>query len=63
MRYPIVGKRSAGSRGRDIDGNEYIDFGIGLGVHLFGYSPAGWDVHGRDRRAAGGNVARDRREL
>ena len=39
MRYPIVGERSAGSRGRDIDGNEYIDFGIGLGVYLFGYSP------------------------
>jgi glutamate-1-semialdehyde aminotransferase len=39
MRYPIVGKRCAGSRGWDIDGNEYIDFGIGFGVYLFGYSP------------------------
>ena len=39
MRYPIVGKRCAGSRGWDIDGNEYIDFGLGFGVYLFGYSP------------------------
>jgi len=39
MRYPIVGKRCAGARGWDIDGNEYIDFGIGFGVYLFGYSP------------------------
>ena len=39
MRYPIIGKRCAGSRGWDIDGNEYIDFGIGFGVYLFGYSP------------------------
>ncbi len=39
MRYPIVGKRCAGSRGWDIDGNEYIDFGAGFGVYLFGYNP------------------------
>jgi len=39
MRYPIVGKRCAGSRGWDIDGNEYIDFGLGFGVYLFGYNP------------------------
>jgi glutamate-1-semialdehyde aminotransferase len=39
MRYPIVGKRGAGSRGWDIDGNEYIDFGLGFGAYLFGYNP------------------------
>jgi glutamate-1-semialdehyde aminotransferase len=39
IRYPIVGQRCAGSRGWDIDGNEYIDFGLGFGVYLFGYSP------------------------
>jgi len=39
MRYPIVGKRCAGSLGWDIDGNEYIDFGLGFGVYLFGYNP------------------------
>jgi glutamate-1-semialdehyde aminotransferase len=39
MRYPIVGKRCAGSRAWDIDGNEYIDFGLGFGVYLFGYNP------------------------
>jgi glutamate-1-semialdehyde aminotransferase len=39
IRYPLVGQRCAGSRVWDIDGNEYIDFGLGFGVHLFGYSP------------------------
>jgi glutamate-1-semialdehyde aminotransferase len=39
MRYPIVGQRCAGSRAWDVDGNEYIDFGLGFGVHLFGYKP------------------------
>jgi len=39
IRYPIVGQRCAGSRAWDIDGNEYIDFGLGFGVHLFGYNP------------------------
>jgi glutamate-1-semialdehyde aminotransferase len=39
MRYPIVGQRCAGSRAWDVDGNEYIDFGLGFGVYLFGYKP------------------------
>jgi glutamate-1-semialdehyde aminotransferase len=39
MLYPIVGDRAAGSRLWDIDGNEYIDFTMGFGVHLFGHSP------------------------
>jgi len=39
MRYPIVGQRCAGSRAWDIDGNEYIDFGLGFGAYLFGYKP------------------------
>jgi glutamate-1-semialdehyde aminotransferase len=39
IRYPIVGQRCAGSRVWDIDGNEYIDFGLGFGVHLFGHKP------------------------
>ena len=39
MRYPIAGKRCAGSRAWDVDGNEYIDFGLGFGVYLFGYNP------------------------
>jgi amino acid adenylation domain-containing protein len=40
MLYPIVGKRSAGSRLWDIDDNEYIDFTMGFGVHLFGHTPS-----------------------
>ncbi len=39
MLYPIVGERAAGSRLWDIDGNEYIDFTMGFGVHLFGHAP------------------------
>jgi glutamate-1-semialdehyde aminotransferase len=39
IRYAIVGQRCAGSRAWDIDGNEYIDFGLGFGVYLFGYKP------------------------
>jgi len=40
MLYPIWGSRSAGSRVWDIDGNEYIDYTMGFGVHLFGHKPA-----------------------
>lgn len=39
MLYPIVGDRCAGSRLWDIDGNHYIDFTMGFGVHLFGHAP------------------------
>ncbi|HSU12938.1 non-ribosomal peptide synthetase/type I polyketide synthase [Longimicrobium sp.] len=38
--YPIVGERSQGSRLWDLDGNEYVDFTIGFGVHFFGHRPA-----------------------
>ncbi|MBV9107846.1 MAG: amino acid adenylation domain-containing protein, partial [Gemmatimonadetes bacterium] len=37
--YPIVGERSEGSRLWDLDGNEYVDFTIGFGVHFFGHRP------------------------
>jgi glutamate-1-semialdehyde aminotransferase/acyl carrier protein len=39
MVYPIVGRRSAGSRIWDEDGNEYIDLTMGFGVNLFGHAP------------------------
>ena len=38
--YPISGARSEGSRLWDIDGNEYIDYTMGFGVHLLGHRPA-----------------------
>jgi len=38
--YPIVGERSEGARLWDVDGNEYVDFTMGFGVHLFGHRPA-----------------------
>ncbi len=37
--YPIVAKKSLGSRIWDVDGNEYIDFVMGLGINLFGHNP------------------------
>jgi len=39
LSYPIVGKRSLGSKIWDIDGNEYVDFIMGYGVNLFGHNP------------------------
>jgi amino acid adenylation domain-containing protein len=37
--YPIVTEFSKGSRLRDIDGNEYLDWLNGFGSNMFGYSP------------------------
>ncbi|MEM9275790.1 MAG: aspartate aminotransferase family protein [Cyanobacteria bacterium P01_F01_bin.143] len=37
--YPIVCDRSSGSRIWDLDGNEYIDILMGLGINLFGHNP------------------------
>jgi glutamate-1-semialdehyde aminotransferase/acyl carrier protein len=39
MVYPILSDRTDGSHIWDIDGNEYIDFTMGFGTHLFGHSP------------------------
>lgn len=37
---PLFAERAAGSRVRDVDGNEYIDFVSGLGAILLGYNDA-----------------------
>jgi acyl transferase domain-containing protein/glutamate-1-semialdehyde aminotransferase len=39
MVYPIVCKKSKGSRIWDIDGNEYIDITMGFGANYLGHSP------------------------
>ncbi|WP_316976892.1 non-ribosomal peptide synthetase [Shumkonia mesophila] len=39
-KYPIVSARSEGARFWDLDGNEYIDVALGMGVHFFGHRPA-----------------------
>lgn len=39
LKYPIVCERARGARLWDIDGNEYIDFALGMGVHFFGHRP------------------------
>lgn len=38
--YPIVVKRSSGSRVWDIDDNEYLDMTNGFGANLLGHSPS-----------------------
>ncbi len=38
-KYPIVSAASKGSRITDVDGNEYIDVAMGMGVHFFGHRP------------------------
>ncbi len=40
MVYTIVGERSRGSRIWDVNGNEYVDYTMGFGVHLLGHSPS-----------------------
>ncbi|MDR3298788.1 MAG: phosphopantetheine-binding protein, partial [Candidatus Accumulibacter sp.] len=37
--YPIVADRMAGGKFIDIDGNEYIDIAVGMGVHFLGHNP------------------------
>ncbi|MEM8780706.1 MAG: aspartate aminotransferase family protein [Cyanobacteria bacterium P01_G01_bin.49] len=37
--YPIVIERSFGSKIWDIDGNEYVDILMGLGINLLGHNP------------------------
>ncbi|MDB6125044.1 MAG: Amino acid adenylation domain protein [Pedosphaera sp.] len=39
MVYPITAVRSSDAKIWDVDGNEYIDFTMGYGIHLFGHSP------------------------
>jgi glutamate-1-semialdehyde aminotransferase len=34
MYYPIVANRSLGSKIWDVDGNEYVDVMMGLGINL-----------------------------
>ncbi|WP_236652302.1 MupA/Atu3671 family FMN-dependent luciferase-like monooxygenase [Streptacidiphilus neutrinimicus] len=40
MQYPIAGRRAAGSRLEDLDGNAYVDVTMGFGTLLFGHEPA-----------------------
>lgn len=37
--YPIIAKKSCGSKFVDIDGNEYIDIAMGYGVGFHGHNP------------------------
>lgn len=37
--YPIVSASSSGAQFKDVDGNDYIDIGMGYGVNFLGNSP------------------------
>lgn len=39
MRFPIVCDTANGAHFTDIDGNDYVDITMGMGVHYFGHSP------------------------
>lgn len=40
LSFPIVGRRADGAYLWDLDGNRFVDFANGFGVHLFGHRPA-----------------------
>ncbi|MGV0760612.1 aminotransferase class III-fold pyridoxal phosphate-dependent enzyme [Tistrella mobilis] len=40
MVYPVLAETAHGATLVDIDGNSYVDFTMGFGVHLFGHAPA-----------------------
>jgi len=37
--YPVLAEQAEGAHIVDVDGNRYIDFTMGFGVHLFGHTP------------------------
>ncbi|GGP55825.1 type I polyketide synthase [Saccharothrix coeruleofusca] len=39
LHVPLVAERTAGAKIWDDSGREYIDYGMGFGVHLFGHNP------------------------
>lgn len=39
MVYPVLAETAEGAHLVDIDGNRYVDFTMGFGVHLFGHAP------------------------
>ncbi len=39
VKYPIVAERSEGAQIWDLDGNAYVDFALGMGVHYLGHQP------------------------
>ncbi|RKP45283.1 aminotransferase class III-fold pyridoxal phosphate-dependent enzyme [Trinickia fusca] len=38
--YPVLAETAEGAHLVDVDGNRYIDFTMGFGVHLFGHAPS-----------------------
>lgn len=54
--YPLIATRASGSRMWDVDGNEYIDLTMGLGVLLFGHQPAFLDAALRKQLDAGNHL-------
>lgn len=38
--YPVLAEAAQGAHLVDVDGNRYLDFTMGFGVHLFGHAPS-----------------------
>jgi glutamate-1-semialdehyde aminotransferase len=55
--YPIVCDRADGARVWDVDGNEYVDLTMGLGVTLFGHKPPFVDEALRRQLERGNHLA------
>lgn len=51
--YPLYFRDARGSRVTDIDGNEYIDLVMGLGIHILGHAPAAVMASVRERLSSG----------
>jgi glutamate-1-semialdehyde 2,1-aminomutase len=51
--YPLYFRDARGCRLTDIDGNEYIDLVMGLGIHILGHAPAAVMAAVRERLSSG----------
>lgn len=51
--YPLYLRSARGARITDVDGNEYIDLVMGLGIHILGHAPAPVMAAVRERLSSG----------
>jgi len=51
--YPLYFREARGARITDVDGNEYIDLVMGLGIHILGHAPMSVMAAVRERLSSG----------
>ncbi|TMJ13764.1 MAG: aminotransferase class III-fold pyridoxal phosphate-dependent enzyme [Bacillati bacterium ANGP1] len=51
--YPLYFREARGARSTDVDGNEYIDLVMGLGIHILGHAPMSVMAAVRERLSSG----------